>query len=146
VQDGKVDLDSDVNRYLKAWALPESEFTRERKVTLRELLTHSAGIGTSGFDGYASGTPIPTVVQVLNGAAAANNAPVRSIALPGSGWSYSGGGYTIAQQVLTDVTGVAFPKLMENSVLRPFGMHASAYDQPLSPQRRAFAAIPYRSN
>jgi CubicO group peptidase (beta-lactamase class C family) len=104
VQSGKLDLDTDVNRYLKSWKLPENEFTREAKVTLRELLTHSGGITVQGFGGYDAGTPVPTLVQVLDGASPANNEPIRAAAVPGKTQRYSGGGFIIAQQAVSDVT------------------------------------------
>jgi CubicO group peptidase (beta-lactamase class C family) len=142
----KLDLDTDVNQYLKTWKLPTSELTRQAKVTLRGLLTHSAGITVHGFAGYEAGVPLPSVVQVLNGEPPANNSPIRVDMTPGLTWRYSGGGYVIAQQVLTDVTGVAFPKLMQDLVLRPLGMKTSSYEQPLSQDLLARAATPYRAD
>ncbi len=146
VQSGKLDLDTDVNRYLKSWKLPENEFTREAKVTLRELLTHSGGITVQGFGGYDAGTPVPTLVQVLDGASPANNEPIRAAAVPGKTQRYSGGGFIIAQQAVSDVTGVAFPKLMHDLVLSPYAMKSSTYEQPLPAGLLARAAVPYRED
>jgi hypothetical protein len=110
------------------------------------LLTHSAGVTVHGFGGYAAGTPVPTIVQVLNGEAPANSNAIRVDVLPGSMWRYSGGGYTIAQLAAADVSGISFPKLMQDTVLRPFGMEHSTFEQPLPPQLLAQAATPYRGN
>jgi CubicO group peptidase (beta-lactamase class C family) len=144
VQSGKLDLDADVNRYLKTWKVPDNEFTAKTKVTLRELLTHTAGMTVHGFPGYASGAPVPTLLQVLNGEKPANSPAIRVDATPGSMWRYSGGGYVIVQQMLEDVTGKPFPKLMQEMVLGPIGMTRSTYEQPLPPARSSEAAVPYR--
>ena len=115
----RLDLDADVNRYLKGWKVPESDLARRSKVTLRRLLSHSAGLTVSGFRGYARGHPLPTLRQVLDGTKPANTDPVRVDAVPGSQWSYSGGGYTVVQQMVIDVTGEAFPSYMRCAVLAP---------------------------
>lgn len=146
VQSGKLDLDADVNQYLKTWKVPTNEFTQQAKVTLRGLLTHSAGVTVHGFLGYAAGEPIPSLVQVLNGEPPAKNAAIRVDMLPGKAWRYSGGGFVIAQQVMTDVTGVAFPKLMQELILRPLGMTHSTYEQPLPPKLQPHVATPYRAD
>jgi CubicO group peptidase (beta-lactamase class C family) len=146
VQSGKLDLDSDVNHYLKSWKVPANEFTQEAKVTLRELLTHSAGVTVHGFRGYAAGEAIPSLAQVLDGEPPANNAAIRVDMTPGRTWRYSGGGFVIVQQVLTDVTGIPFPKLMQDLVLGPLGMGRSTYQQPIPPELLARAATPYRAD
>lgn len=146
VQSGKLDLDTDVNRYLKTWKVPDNEFTAKTKVTLRELLTHTAGMTVHGFPGYASDAPLPTVTQVLKGEKPANTPAIRVDTTPGTIWRYSGGGYVIVQQLLEDVTGKSFPKLMQELVLEPIGMPHSTYEQPLPSARLAEAAMPYRQD
>jgi CubicO group peptidase (beta-lactamase class C family) len=146
VESGKLALDAPVNQYLKTWQLPENEFTKTEKVTLRRLVTHSAGLGIHGFPGYASTVAVPTVPQVLDGAAPANTKAVRVEATPGSAWRYSGGGTTIMQLAMTDVTGEAFPALMKRLVLQPIGMSQSDFDQPLSAARRTNAAAGHRAD
>ncbi|HEX7288018.1 MAG TPA: serine hydrolase [Candidatus Angelobacter sp.] len=146
VQSGKLNLDADVNQYLKTWKVPENEFTAKTKVTLRELLTHTAGTTVHGFPGYASGVTLPTLVQVLNGEKPANTPAIRVDTVPGTNWRYSGGGYVIIQQVLEDVTGKPFPKLMQEIVLGPIGMTHSTFEQPLPASRLPEAAMPYDPN
>jgi CubicO group peptidase (beta-lactamase class C family) len=146
VQSGKLDLDTDVNQYLKTWKVPSNPLTDRTKVTIRQLLTHTAGLTVHGFAGYASDAPLPTLVQVLNGEKPANSAPIVVADPPGAKWQYSGGGYVIAQQLLQDVTGVPFPKLMHDTVLDPIGMTKSTYEQPLPASRMAEVALPYRGN
>jgi CubicO group peptidase (beta-lactamase class C family) len=146
VEQGKLSLDADVNTYLISWKLPSDPVTVGKPITLRELLTHTAGTTVHGFPGYASNEPVPTLVQVLNGEKPANTPPIRSEGKPGVNWKYSGGGYTIMQQVLIDVTQEPFPKLLHDSVLAPIGMSHSTYEQPLPQAFQSFAATPYRSN
>lgn len=140
VEQGKLSLDEDVNVKLISWKVPENEFTKEQKVTLRRLLTHSAGLTVHGFPGYAADAQVPTLVQVLNGEKPANSPAIRVDTVPGTLWRYSGGGYTIMQQLLIDVTRKPFPELMRQLVLEPAGMKHSTYEQPLPPARAREAA------
>jgi CubicO group peptidase (beta-lactamase class C family) len=143
VESGKLGLDADVNQYLKRWKVPDSEFTRNRKVTLRQLLTHTAGLTVGGFEGYSAGAAVPNVIQILNGMGPANTPPVVVDFQPGSRYRYSGGGYTVLQLLLEDVTSMPFPKLLQQSVLSPIGMTSSTFEQPLPRQRLNVAATPY---
>jgi CubicO group peptidase (beta-lactamase class C family) len=146
VGSGKLDLDADVNQYLKAWKVPTNKFTETSKVTLRELLTHTAGMTVHGFPGYASDSALPTVVQVLNGEKPANTPAILVDTIPGSDWRYSGGGFVVTQVLLQDVTCKAFSTLMHDVVLGPIGMSRSTYEQPLPQNRMAEAAIPYQQD
>ena len=146
VQAGRLNLDADINTYLKSWKVPENEFTSQQKVTLRGLLSHTAGVTVHGFPGYASGTPVPTLVEVLNGEKPANTPAIRVDTIPRTLWRYSGGGYVITQQMLLDVTGQTFPAFMQATVLGPLGMTHSTYEQPLPAARQPDAATPYDRN
>ncbi len=144
VQDGRLDLDENVNRKLSTWKIPENEHTALKPVTLRGLLTHSAGTTVHGFPGYSRSERIPTTREVLDGEG--NTDPIRVDIDPGSRWRYSGGGYTVVQQLLTDVAGQPFPSIMRETVLEPFGMRSSTYEQPLPEARWPEAATGYRPN
>lgn len=170
-QAGTLDLDGDVNRSLKSWKIPVNSFTDRTQVTLRRLLNHSAGITVPYFPGYPVGAPIPSLVDVLNGAsyyerepnflarrtgqptatltsggtAPVNTAPIVVDHEPGTKFEYSSGGYTIVQQLLIDVTGTPFPKLLDELVLKPFGMTHSSFLQPLPINDAPPAATPYRA-
>jgi CubicO group peptidase (beta-lactamase class C family) len=146
VQEGKLSLDADVNTALTSWKLPDAPIAAGKPVTLRELLTHTGGTTVHGFPGYAAGEPVPSLVQVLNGEKPANTLAIRVEAVPGSRWSYSGGGYTIMQQMLLDVTKEPFPKLLHDTVFAPIGMTHSTYQQPLPAELRASAAVPYEAD
>ncbi|MGA7446379.1 MAG: serine hydrolase [Terriglobales bacterium] len=142
VERGKLSLDEDVNQKLVTWKVPENEFTnsKEQKVTLRRLQSHSAGLTVHGFPGYAVGDPIPTLVQIFNGEKPANTAPIRVDSVPGSRFWYSGGGVTIEQQLIMDVSGQQFPQFMRTTVLDKIGMSDSTYEQPFPAERAAVAA------
>ena len=140
VQEGKLSLDENINAFLKSWHLPENDFTRTEKVTLRRIMSHSAGLTVHGFGGYASGRPVPSLVQVLDGAAPANSPPIRVDTVPGTIWRYSGGGTTIMQQAMIDVEGRPFPEIMADRVLGPLDMTSSSYEQEMTPERFAQAA------
>lgn len=132
VQDGKLDLDEDVNVKLTSWKVPENKFTATEKVTLRRILSHNAGLTMHGFPGYEAGTPIPTLPQILDGTKPiVNTDPVRVDTFPGAIWRYSGGGTTIAQLLVTEFTKQPFPAFMKEKVLDPAGMTHSTYEQPL---------------
>lgn len=146
VEHGKLSLDEDVNQELKTWKVPENEFTATQKVTLRRLLSHSAGLTVHGFPGYAIGQPVPTLVQIFNGEKPANTAPIRVDFVPGSKLRYSGGGVTIEQQLIMDVTGKPFPQFMHDTVLGPIGMSESTYQQPLPSALAVLAASGTRSD
>lgn len=143
VEDGLLSLDTPVNAVLTGWTVPENTFTAGHPVTLRQLLTHTAGLTVHGFPGYADGEPVPTVEQILNGTPPANTAAVVVDQTPGSAQRYSGGGFTVAQLLMTQTANQPFPALMQARVLGPAGMTASAYDQPLADARRELAATGY---
>jgi CubicO group peptidase (beta-lactamase class C family) len=143
VEAGKLSLDDDVNQYLKTWKVEENDFTQKKKVTLRGLLTHTAGMTVHGFRGYAPGATLPTAVQILNGAVPANTPRIFVDTTPGSLWRYSGGGYVVTQLLLEDVTGTPFAQLMRESVLDPVGMTRSTYEQPFPASRMTEVALPH---
>ncbi len=140
VEAGLVDLDAPLNDSLTSWRIPDNDFTEAEPVTLRRVLSHTAGINLSGFFGYAPPRPVPTLLQVLDGLAPATTDPIRVVQTPGSDWMYSGGAYTILAQVLEDVTGEPFEDWLLRYVLVPAGMYGSRFDQPLR-DPRTFARI-----
>jgi len=142
-EEGKIDLNENVNTYLKSWKLPDNEFTKDKKVALKHLLSHTGGLTVHGFPGYSPDLPVPTTVQVLDGLPPANTSAVRVDKVPEESFRYSGGGYTIMQQMLVDVEGKPFPEILKEKVLLPLGMNNSTYDQPLQPAQLKTAATGY---
>jgi CubicO group peptidase (beta-lactamase class C family) len=135
VQQGKLSLDRDVNLKLKSWKVPGNQYTEHEKVTLRRILTHTSGTTVHSVPGYDPGQPLPTLVQMLDGQPPATNDPVRVDFVPGTKERYSGGGVMIEQQLMTDVTGIPFPKLMQELVFDKLGLKDSTFEEPLAPSR-----------
>jgi CubicO group peptidase (beta-lactamase class C family) len=130
VADGRLSLDDDIEASLRSWSLPPLETS----ITLRQLLCHGAGLGVHGFPGYARGEQIPTLVEILNGAPPANSPPIRSEGPPGVAAVYSGGGYTVLQQLIEDATGEPFADVAAERILGPLGMKSATFEQPIPPE------------
>jgi CubicO group peptidase (beta-lactamase class C family) len=124
VAQGKLALDNDISQSITGWRAAAP-------ITLRQVLSHSTGLSVSGFQGYAAGLPIPTELQILNGQAPANSAPVRLEGQPGVAFNYSGGGYTVLQTLIGQTAGVPFSNYMQSAILSPLGMTESQFSQPL---------------
>lgn len=146
VQQGKIALDEDLNVYLKRWKIPENIYTKTRKVTLRQLLSHTAGTSIDGFPGYSVKEPIPNIVQILQGnKPSVNTDPVLVVAQPATGMKYSGGGTLIVQLLIEDITNQPFATWMQTNVLIPLGMCESSFEQPLSAYKALRAASGYHN-
>lgn len=146
VQKKKLDLNSDINRYLVTWKFPYNEKSNGKKITLANLLSHTAGLTIHGFPGYAKGEVLPTLPQILDGQKPANTEPVRSSAEPGKSVNYSGGGVTISQMIIMDVTHQPYNVFMQNNVLDPLGMISSSYTQPPPETKEKLLATGYRAD
>ena len=131
VEDGSIDLDAPVSRYLTRWELPASDYDAS-EVTVRRLLSHTAGLSDGlGYDGFATPGERQTLEQSLNRAADAspgNDGQVTLGSPPGSGWEYSGGGYTILQLLIEEVTGQGFADFMRERVFFPLEMRRTTFD------------------
>ena len=144
VEAGDLELDGDVNNRLVSWKVPENEFTTQTPVTLRRLLSHSAGMTYHGFRGYAQGETIPNRQQILDGEPPANSPPARVNIAPGTHYSYSNLGYVVIEQLLVDVIGVPFNVNMQETVLEPLQMNASTFEYPLPVKLKPIAASGHR--
>lgn len=125
VDQGAIGLDDPVDRRLTRWHLPPSSFAADG-VTLRRLLSHTAGLSVSGYRGWGSDDRIPSLEQSLSGDDNGAGA-VSIISAPGSGWAYSGGGYTLMQLLVEETTHRSFADYMRDAVLRPLGMDDSSF-------------------
>ena len=141
VEKGELELDGEVNSRLIRWKIPANRFTRKRPVTLRHVLTHTAGFSVSGFRGYAKGEKVPGLLQILDGRPPANNEAIRVARVPGQTYRYSGGGFTVLQALMEDVTRKRFGPLMSHLVLHPAHMRSSRFEQPLGPRASRLAAV-----
>jgi CubicO group peptidase (beta-lactamase class C family) len=132
---GQADLDGDVNQQLTSWQLPGSS-----RVSLRDLLGHTAGTGVPFFPGYRQGADVPVLGQVLDGVPPAATPAVRSAPARHGSFCYSGGGYAVIQQLITDITGLPFADATRALILDPLGMTRSTFEQPLPAELRPAAA------
>ncbi len=142
-EEGKLDLDANVNNYLKKWKLPNNRFTDKVPVTTRHLLTHTGGLTVHGFPGYKPKDKFPSDIEVLNGLG--NTSAIFVDTIPGSIWRYSGGGYTIMENIVEDITGLPFEEYMRQYILEPMKMTMSTYAQPLPVQVHGDASAAYNS-
>ena len=134
-QDGTLDLDGDVNTVLQSWKVPRSEATGSTPVTPRSLFSHTSGADDGfGFPGYDPSAPRPSVVQILDGQPPSNVGQVLFARPPFQGYKYSGGGITIMQLALTELTHRPFAELMADAVLERLQMANSSFAQPPSPE------------
>lgn len=142
VEQGKLQLDADINQYLKTWH-PSAD---SGKITLAHLLSHTAGLTVHGFPGYEVTDTLPTVEQILSGKRPANTKEVKPAFAPGRRMQYSGGGTTVTQLILTGVTGVPYDSYLQKEVLDPMGMNGSSYTQPAPANKKPLLATAYYEN
>ncbi len=154
VEAGKLSLDGSVNDSLGDWKLEEPQLGAETlqefqqlvsqgassQVTMRHLLSHTAGVNIFDFPGYAADAELPSLAQILDGAAPANTPAVRVIFPPETDFRQSDGGYAVVEQVLADAGGKPYPELAQELVMTPLGMSHSTLEQPLPAARLAAAA------
>jgi len=130
VEEGMLDLDAPVSKYLTRWKLPDSEFNNDG-VTVRRLLSHTAGLTDGlGYSGFEQGTPIQQIEESLTKASDADegiSGVVKVGIKPGSEFKYSGGGYTLLQLLVEEVSGQSFASYMKETIFKPLNMTHSSY-------------------
>ncbi|MEX2962303.1 serine hydrolase domain-containing protein [Microbulbifer sp. TYP-18] len=125
-EQGELDLDAPVISYLKSWKMSESDLDKGKAITLRHLLTHTAGTSHSGYGSKYLGDIIPTTAETLD---TYKNEKITISFEPGSNWKYSGGGFLISQIALEDITGKSIAKLAEAMLFTPLGMESTVFYQ-----------------
>jgi CubicO group peptidase (beta-lactamase class C family) len=125
VEAGRIRLDEPVVGHLRRWRLPPSRFNADG-LTVRRLLSHTAGLSVHGYVGQTSDRPTPSIEASLSGETG-DGFPVELLAAPGRGWLYSGGGYSVLQLLAEELTGRPFPDYLQAEVLAPLGMTASSF-------------------
>ncbi|WP_162862586.1 serine hydrolase domain-containing protein [Acetivibrio cellulolyticus] len=141
VSDGKLDLDANVDKYLTRWKIPKSKYG-DVSITLRELLSHTAGLSQGAYIGYSIDEKLPTLEESLSGATAGTSG-LHLIMKPGTKYKYSGGGYTLAQLIVEETTGLPYAKFARENVLRPLSMNDSDFEW--NPQMKTKIAKAYDS-
>jgi len=140
VNKGILNLDEDVRRYLKSWKMPSNEFTERSEVTLRQLLSHTAGVEDDDSAPFAMDTPLPSLSEHLN----IHNYEI--IKTPGEGYYYSGAGYIIIEQIIEDVTGKPYQQVAAEELLKPLAMDHTFFRIKLSDGLAAKAASAHHAN
>lgn len=146
VEQGKLKLDADVNRYLVSWKIPVNDYNRDVAISLRMLLNHSAGMTVHGYSGYKQGQVLPALPALLDGVLPANSEALRVDQTPGQVWRYSGGGYSVVQLLISDVSGKTFDQFIRAEVLQRIGMKASTFATDLEPAWQRLAATAYEGS
>lgn len=131
VAKGQISLEGSVNDYLKTWQVSENIYTQTFPVTLRGIMAHTAGLTLHGFPDFDPGEQLPTVINTLDGTPPSLTEPVKASYVPGTAWRYSGGGTTVAQLLIEDVTGLTFPDASKRNVFDVLGMSRSTFQNPL---------------
>jgi len=143
-ENDSLDLNKNVNFYLKKWQIPDNRFTKTEKVTIEKLLTHTAGMTVHGFPGYQQTDKFPEIIDVLNGNG--NTGKIVVDTIPGSIWRYSGGGYTVMEKVVEDISGLSLEEYMSKNILLPIGMKNSTYQQPITKEWQNNISAAYDGN
>ncbi|MEM0517107.1 serine hydrolase domain-containing protein [Aequorivita flava] len=143
---GKIDLDENIENYLESYQLPQGKQTAENPVTFRNIFSHTSGITSGGYQGYASHHTFPTDVAVLKGEDGVNSPAIEVVSAPNEMLAYSGGGYTLAEVALQDIFNDNFSNIMNQWILQPIGMKNSQFTQPLHPSDSSKVAKGYTSN
>jgi CubicO group peptidase (beta-lactamase class C family) len=125
VEQGKLDLNADVNTYLKDFKIPP---TYPQPITLAHLMTH-----TPGFEEQALGTSVRSAQELAPlGQFLATHMPAR-VRPPGELTAYSNYGAALAGYIVSQVSGVSFEQYVDEHILQPLEMRHSSFRQPLPP-------------
>ncbi len=144
VETGKLNLDEDVNKYLKIWKIPYDSVNT--KITLRQLITHNAGINRPGNGIDYLENSSPTLIQVFNGESPAINDPFHFDFPPGTVFKYSNLGYMIIQKILEDQLNMSYSQIVRKYIFEPLKMNSSWMQFPLPENEMAFLSKPHNKS
>ena len=157
VEQGMLNLDDDVNKQLLSWQVPENEYTGSEKVTMRRLLSHSAGLKDGLTDRnpddpmpaymtYGDDVPRVPLQQLLDGMPEDDIEPTRVVTVPGTSYRYTNADYAILELLVQDRIGRPFEEFMQAIVLDRLGLASSSYHQPLPQVLRTMSASEHTSD
>lgn len=139
-ENNQLDLNKDIRDYLKTWTFPDNEFSKGKTITLKSLLSHTAGLSVHGYWGYTREDKIPTINEILDGKFPANNDPVKPVLEPNQKLQYSGGGTLITRKIIEDNINSNYRKLLSSTVLEPLQMTRSTFYAPFETNDVNFAS------
>lgn len=145
VESKQIELERPINNYLTSWKIAENDFTRKTPITLRLLLSHSAGTSQSSYFGFIPTQPLPTIVEILSGAKISETRPVVVNSEPNKEFRYSGGGSMIAQMALMDISKLRFSDLTQQILFDKLGMRNSTFEQPITEKFVKQSSLAYSS-
>ncbi|MCA6075020.1 serine hydrolase domain-containing protein [Fulvivirga sedimenti] len=128
---GEIDLDTNIQDYLKDFEIPEGKQRAENPVTFRNIFSHTSGINPGGYQGYNRSLPMPTDMDILRGSEGVNTPAIEVTSTPNETLAYSGGAYTLAEVALQNIFNDEFSTIMKRWILDPAGMNHSEFTQPL---------------
>ncbi len=145
VENDKIDLDVPVENYLTRWKFPKSEFD-SKKVTVRSLLSHTGGVSVHGYPGFHPNATLPNLEASLNGenGLVRDNEKVEIIVEPQTKFQYSGGGYTVLQLLIEEITGKSFEVYMQKEIFKPLKMKNTSFT--IDKKILKHSATPYDEN
>ncbi|MBI5934832.1 MAG: beta-lactamase family protein [Chloroflexi bacterium] len=135
-EQGKVDLNADVNIYLKGFQIPA---TYPEPITLAHLLTH-----TAGFEEFGEGLFILDGERMMPLTELMSLGMPARIYAPGEVVAYSNYGTSLAGYIVEQVSGLSFEEYIEENIFNPLGMTHSAFRQPLPPELAGDLAVGYQ--
>lgn len=141
-----ISINANINTLLTSWKIPNNNYTQKQPVTLKLLLSHTAGITGFREKGYSTQDTIPDLLAILNGQPPANTPPIIVVRQPNTRFEYSPASYTIVQATLVDIYKQPFDEIMQNIILTPLGMTHSTFSQPLPKSYYRNIAWPYLPN
>ncbi|WP_282042778.1 serine hydrolase domain-containing protein [Winogradskyella flava] len=118
---GKLQLDDNIQKYLKSWSLPESDFLNYTAITIRMLMNHTSGINNINSKGFKQSDDMPTLNDILS----------KSISIdtiPGTKYHYSNLGYAILQKLIEDIEEDTFSSITKKAIFEPIGMINSTFE------------------
>jgi CubicO group peptidase (beta-lactamase class C family) len=146
VAENKLALDKPINDYLTSWKIPTNDITKKTPTTLRMLLSHTGGTTQSAYFGFTPDkNPLPTIVEILNGAEISESRPVVVNSEPNKEFRYSGGGTIIAQLAMMDVSKKSFASLTQEKIFDKLDMKNSTFVQPVPAKYNGKTAWAYSS-
>ncbi len=123
VERGMIGLDDPVGKYITSWELPDADFSWDQ-VTVRRLLSHSAGMPVGSFESVGLEEELPSLQAALS--EAAEGSPAQPTQAPGQ-FRYSNLGYALLELLVQDVTGRDFARYMDEEILTPLGMDDATF-------------------
>lgn len=123
----KVSLDAEINTLLTSWKFPYNKNISTTPITLRQLLSHTAGLSTHGFNGYKNFNHLPSIIEILDGRKPANSDKVVPVIPPNQEFKYSGGGTMVTQLILSDNQSLPYEQFVKNHIFQPLQMNHSFY-------------------